>query len=78
MDMRAGFEAEKGEVLIGSRFALFDRDGRLAQDCAELWTVIQGNAREIAQAFWTQYARSSEVGDIAADKQEELVARILP
>jgi hypothetical protein len=50
-----------GEVSIKGRFELFDAHGRLAEDAREIWSVVEAEAATIARAFWTCYARSSEV-----------------
>jgi methyl-accepting chemotaxis protein len=74
-----GNKSEIGEVSVRDRFALFDSDGTLAADCAEIWQLIQSDVSAIARAFWSQYARSPEVsGEIGEDKLDDLTARITP
>ena len=43
------------QVALAARLADFDREGTLARDAAELWTVLNGHEGEIARAFWTHY-----------------------
>jgi methyl-accepting chemotaxis protein len=75
----SGSKVENGEVLVKDRVALFDGDGRLAEDCAEIWSLIRNDVTVIARAFWTQYARSPEITDpISEAKLEELVQRLSP
>ena len=75
--MMSGSRVENGEVLVAERVRLFDGDGRLAEDCAEIWGLIKQDLNAIARAFWERYASSPDVSTpISAEKFEELVQRI--
>ena len=75
----SGNTGETGEVLVRERIALFDGDGTLAADCAEIWGLIKGDVDAIARAFWTQYASSPEIADpISDEKIGDLTKRIAP
>ena len=75
----SGNRAEISEILVRDRIPLFDGDGRLAADCAEIWEIVQRDVVTIARAFWVQYSRSPDVGQpIGEEKIEELVRRIQP
>ena len=75
----SGNKAETSEVRVEDRIALFDPDGRLAADCAEIWSLIREEAPAIARAFWAQYARSPEiVQPIGEEKLDHLGRRIVP
>lgn len=72
-------KAAMGEVLVRDRIALFDGDGSLAADGAEIWGLIKEDAALIARAFWTRYQSSPEVTQpIGAAKLEELTQRLMP
>lgn len=67
------------DVNIGDRLPLFDEDGRLAAESAEIWSLIRDRAVEVARAFWRQYARTPELTDpISEAKFEGLVHRVIP
>jgi methyl-accepting chemotaxis protein len=75
----SGNKAETGEVRVEDRIALFDPGGRLAGDCAEIWSLIRDEAPAIARAFWARYARSPEiVQPIGEDKLDDLGRTIVP
>jgi methyl-accepting chemotaxis protein len=72
-------QATDERVQLEGRIRMFDADGRLAQDCAEVWRLIGPQSEVIARAYWERYARSPEVKrTIDAAKMDELVRRILP
>ena len=67
------------EVRLEGRIEMFDLSGELVGRCAEIWRHVSGEAEAIARAYWTQYARSSEVKQpIGAKKMDELVQRLIP
>ncbi len=75
----SGSKVEYGEVLVAERVRMFDADGRLAEDCAEIWGLIKQDLGAIARAFWTQYASSPEIASpISEEKLDELTQRISP
>jgi len=74
-----GAGVEQAQALLERRIEMFDPSGKLAEDCAEIWRLIRGRSEVIARAYWTQYARSPDLGrTIDGAKIEELAARLLP
>ena len=64
-------------ALLKSRTALFDTDGNLAKDAAEIFALIADRSLEIGRAFWIHYNRSSEVSHkISDEKLDSLGERI--
>ncbi len=57
--MSDGNEAER--VTISERIGLSDPDGRLAEDCREIWSLLEPDADEVARAFWRHYFRAPDV-----------------
>jgi len=76
--MASGLNTD-GEVRLDGRIELFDCNGRLVEDCAEIWRVVSPNQSNIARAYWIHYARSPEIGRAFDDsKLNELANRIIP
>ena len=76
--MSAGVGRDE-EVRLDGRIEMFDVDGDLEANCAEVWDIVAPDKEKIARAYWTQYGRSPELKrPISAAKLEELVQRILP
>src|SRR4029450_9481087 len=68
-----------GEYDLARSLSLYDTSGKLAESSRELWTIIQGDARDLAREFWRRYSRSPEVTDRVDDgKIEQLADRLLP
>jgi methyl-accepting chemotaxis protein len=66
-------------AFMRSRMAMFDPEGSLAGQGAELWSIIGDQAERIARAFWAQYNSSPEVTrKISEAKIDELVQRAVP
>ncbi|MDQ3140088.1 MAG: methyl-accepting chemotaxis protein [Pseudomonadota bacterium] len=75
----SGSKADNGEVNVRDKIALFDSDGTLGPDCAEIWSLIAGEVMIIARAFWEQYARSPDLSEaIPEAKLDDLTRRIAP
>ena len=75
----AGDDRQRDEADLRRRIRLFDTNGRLEEDCREIWALIAPQKREIARAYWERYAQSDEVDrPIGAEKMEELTDRIIP
>jgi methyl-accepting chemotaxis protein len=74
-----GWMGSGDQVRLDGRIEMFDPNGTLAAQCAEIWQMIRGDRERIAKAYWVQYARSPELGrNIDAAKMDELVARVIP
>ena len=74
-----GVGVQEAEVRLKGRIDMFDPEGRLAADCAEMWDLIRSDRERIARAYWLCYARSPEISrPIGPAKFEELTRRILP
>ncbi|MDP8993853.1 MAG: methyl-accepting chemotaxis protein [Pseudomonadota bacterium] len=72
-------KADKGAVAIADRLKLFDPDGTLADDCREIWSLLEPDAIAVGRAFWRHYFSSPEVpSDLEEDKLDELAQRIIP
>src|ERR1044072_4741121 len=66
-------------TLLEQRLALFDPEHTLKQDSAEIWTLIEGHAFQIARAYWLQYGHSPDLDrPIAGSKLDEMADRLLP
>jgi methyl-accepting chemotaxis protein len=75
----AGETGQLDEIALHDRIALFDADGNLEANCREIWGLIEPHKKDIARAYWEQYARSPEISrPIGPDKIDELAGRILP
>jgi methyl-accepting chemotaxis protein len=74
----AGMSGEPCEIAIAERLRRFDTDGRLVEDCREIWTLIEPDAAEMAKAFWRHYFGSSEV-NVPVDESRlgELAERVV-
>ncbi|MDB5701613.1 MAG: chemotaxis protein [Sphingomonadales bacterium] len=57
---------ESVRILISDRLKHFDRDGRLAKDCAIVAQAIDGRIDEIAQAYWRHYHAGKPAGSVNA------------
>jgi methyl-accepting chemotaxis protein len=53
-------------ISITDRLRHFDRDGRLAADCAVLWKAIEHRIDEIAMAYWEHYHANRASNPVAA------------
>ncbi|MGQ0559354.1 MAG: methyl-accepting chemotaxis protein [Sphingosinicella sp.] len=61
------------------RLRLFDPDGILADQCREIWTLIEPEKEEIARQFWIEYARSPKLPfPLDEAKIDALTLRIIP
>jgi len=70
---------ETDGIDLKRRIALFDVDGRLEDDCRDIWSFVQSEKRTIARAFWEHYSRSDDVTQkITGAKLDELADRIIP
>jgi methyl-accepting chemotaxis protein len=75
MDGKTGVD----ELRLGERFAAFDRDGTLAADCREIWSLIRDEREEVARQFWVEYARAPNLPQpLDEAKIEALTQRIIP
>jgi methyl-accepting chemotaxis protein len=75
----AGEDRQRDEADLRRRIRLFDTNGRLEEDCREIWALVEPAKREIARAYWERYARSDEIErPIGPDKMDELTDRIVP
>jgi methyl-accepting chemotaxis protein len=71
--------AEAGEVTIAGRIGGFDIDGRLAADCAEIWSLLEPDVDELAIAFWRNYFRAADVpAELDESRLGPLVEKITP
>jgi methyl-accepting chemotaxis protein len=69
--------SEGGDVRIEERFALFDVDGRLAEEVREIWPFLAPGADQIARAFWARYAAASGRSEPVGPKLDQLAGRVL-
>ncbi len=75
----AGNAGQRDEIDLKARVALFDAHGDLAERSREIWSLIEPYKRDVARAYWEQYARAPEIGRaINAEKIEDLTSRIVP
>jgi len=75
----AGETERRDEIDLERRIRMFDADGRLAESCRDIWTLIEPEKKAIARAYWERYSQSDEVTrPISPDKIEELTERIVP
>jgi methyl-accepting chemotaxis protein len=49
-------------INLAERLADFDRDGRLAADAREVWSLIEDREHEIARVFWNHYGQTRIFG----------------
>jgi len=54
-------QASEIPIPLHPRLAEFDREGTLDADCRDLWALIKGNERQIAESFWAHYNSASSV-----------------
>src|SRR5215217_7886502 len=74
----AGNAGRQDEVDLKGRLELFDPDGTLAEDCREIWSLIEPDKEEIARQFWIEYARSPNLPYKLDEKKiDELSQRII-
>ncbi|MDB5697652.1 MAG: chemotaxis protein [Alphaproteobacteria bacterium] len=67
------------DTVVETRWDLFDIDGTLVEDAAEIWSLIEDQAVRAARAFWSQYYRSPEVGGrMTDDRLDQLARQTLP
>ncbi len=70
---------QSGSISITERLELFNPDGTLAQDCRDIWSLIEPEALTIAKAFWRRYFSSSEVPQtLDEDRLMPLAERTVP
>jgi methyl-accepting chemotaxis protein len=50
-------------IPLADRLPDFDRDGTLATDCREIWTLLSDKMPDISMEFWNHYNQSAEVGN---------------
>ena len=66
-------------VRIGSRFALFDADGTLAERSREVWSLIAYEAGDVARAFTETFVKNAFPGQmVAPEKEAEIMGLISP
>jgi methyl-accepting chemotaxis protein len=71
--------AEAGEVTIAGRIGGFDTDGRLAADCAEIWSLLEPDVDELAIAYWRSYFGAADVpAELDESRLGRLVGKITP
>jgi len=59
--------------------ASFDPEGTLADDCREIWALIEPEKEEVARQFWIEYARSPNLPfKLDEEKIDGLTQRIIP
>jgi methyl-accepting chemotaxis protein len=75
----AGNAGRQDHVDLKGRLQLFDPDGTLADDCREIWELIEPAKVEIARQFWVEYARAPNLPfKLDEAKIDELTRRIIP
>ena len=63
-------------VLLADRLPEFDREGTLARDGAEMWSLIEGREREIIETYWKHYgATVNSMGAAALDDAVDYARR---
>jgi len=68
-------------AFLRARLALFDRDGSLPRDAAEIWSLVEDQADLLAQSIWNQYQRSGvgvDLGRIDQPAMTEVDERYIP
>ncbi len=72
-------ENTQDNIDLASRIVQFDPDGRLADDCREIWSLIEPEKMRVSREFWVAYARSPNLEAPFDDaKIDALTQRILP
>ncbi len=73
----AGNAGREG-IDLKARLAMFDPDGTLAEDCREIWSLIEPAKEQIARQFWIEYARAPNLPYKLDEKKiDELTQRIM-
>jgi methyl-accepting chemotaxis protein len=68
-----------GEYDLARSLRLYDTSGDLPERSRQLWTIISGDATEMAREFWRRYAKSPEVREqFDETKIDQLAHRIVP
>jgi len=68
-----------GEFNLAEAIRLYDPAGDLPERARELWSVISGDAKEMALEFWRRYSKSPEFhGQFDTSKIDGLADRIVP
>jgi methyl-accepting chemotaxis protein len=66
-------------VRIEARIGLFDRDGKLAEDCRELAALFAEEGVRVARRFWIHFGRCPDVNRVYEGAElDEMVARTIP
>ena len=74
-----GGTVNSGEIRIADRLPLFDGNGKLADNCREIWTLLEPQGMRVARVFWRHYFASPEVTqEVSEDELEALAERVLP
>jgi methyl-accepting chemotaxis protein len=74
----AGNAGRQEAIDLKTRLAMFDPDGTLAEDCREIWTLIEPAKEQIARQFWIEYARSPNLPYKLDEKKiDDLTQRII-
>ncbi len=58
---KLSISADQISIPLDTRLADFDRDGTLGADCRDVWAMIKGSERAIAESFWVHYNASATV-----------------
>jgi methyl-accepting chemotaxis protein len=75
----AGAAGIENGIGLERRLALFDRGGTLAEECREIWALIEPEKHAIARQFWIEYARAPDLPfPLDEDKIDALATRIVP
>jgi methyl-accepting chemotaxis protein len=71
--------ADQGAVKIADRIGRFETDGRLAEDCREIWSLLEPDVEQLTHAFWRHYFRADDVpGELDESRIGDLAQRIVP
>jgi methyl-accepting chemotaxis protein len=72
-------DANPASTVVETRWDLFDSDGTLVAEAAEIWSIVEDQAIRAGRAFWAQYYRSPEVGGRMSEAQiDEHARQMLP
>mgnify|MGYP002336172764 CR=1 FL=1 len=72
-------DANPASIVVETRWDLFDIDGTLVAEAAEIWSIVEDQAIRAGRAFWAQYYRSPEVGGRMSEAQiDEHAHQMLP
>ena len=58
-----GTRADKDEVRIDNRFALFDLDGGMAEDGKEIWSLIESEVDGLVLEVLAENGKAVQYGD---------------